>query len=162
MRYPLVLIVSVSLLAWPSVSSAQGVWKEAKIERLLELTNADAMMDQVFNQMKAMTASQVPKGTTPEQQAREEQTRNKIMDLIKSRMRWDKMRPDYVKLYSETFSDEEVSGMLAFYESPAGRAMLSKMPVLMGKTMALVQSQMTELMPEIQRITKEGQQSPAK
>jgi uncharacterized protein len=117
------------------------------------------MMDQVFNQMKAMTASQVPKGTTPEQQAREEETRSKIMDLIKSRMQWDKMRPQYVKLYSETFSDEEISGMLAFYESQAGRAMLAKMPVLMGKTMSLVQAQMTDLMPEIQRITREAQQT---
>jgi hypothetical protein len=48
--------------------------------------------------------------------------------------------------------------MLAFYQSPAGRAMLEKMPAMMPKSMALVQAQMGDLMPEILRITKEAQQ----
>jgi uncharacterized protein len=67
------------------------------------------------------------------------------------------MRPGYVKAYSETFSEEEIDGILAFYESPAGRAMQAKMPILMPKIMALAQAQAGELMPEIQLITRDEQ-----
>jgi hypothetical protein len=156
-----VVIVTLGLTFWTAGASAQPISKEAKIERILELTNADAMMDQVFNQMKAMTSSQMASSSTPEQRARAEQTQSQIMDLVRTRMRWDKLRPQYVKLYSETFSDGEIDGMLGFYQSPAGQAVLQKMPVLMGKTMTLVQALMSELMPEIQRIAKEAQQDSA-
>jgi len=138
--------------------NAQALSKEAKIERLLALTNADATMNQVFDQMKAMMASQKVPGSTPEQQAKAQEMQGKILELVKTRMSFERIRPQYVKAYSETFSDEEIDGMLAFYESSAGRAMLEKMPLLMPKMMALVQAQMGDLLPEIQRITKEALQ----
>ena len=150
--------LSFSLVFASLLASGQALTKEAKIERLLALTQADTIMDQVFSQMKSMTTSFMPTGTTTEQRAKAQQTQEKILDLLKSRISWDKMRAQYVSLYSETFSDEEIDGMLAFYQSPAGRAMLDKTPVLMAKTMALVQSQMTDIMPEIQRISREATQ----
>jgi hypothetical protein len=61
-----------------------------------------------------------------------------------------------VKAYSETFSEEEINGILAFYESPAGRAMQAKMPMFTSTVMVLAQTQAKELMPEIQRITRES------
>jgi len=139
-------------------ASAQELTKQAKIERILALTNADATMDQVLNQMKAMTPSITPAGSTPEQRARAQEVQNKVLDLVKARMSWDTMRPQYVKVYDEIFSDEEINGIFAFYQSPAGRAMLDKMPLLLSKVMALAQTQMTDLMPEILRITKEAGQ----
>jgi hypothetical protein len=114
------------------------------------------MIDQMFEQIKAMTAAQVPPGTSPEQVAQARQVQTKIMDLVKARISWEKMRPQYVKLYAETFSDEEISGMLAFYGSPAGRAMLEKMPALVTKIMGVAQAQMKDILPEIQRIIRES------
>ncbi len=151
-------ILALSLFAGGSLASAQEPTKEAKIESILALTNAQAMMDQVFAQIKAMTASQVPPGATAEQRAKSQEVTSKIMDLVKVRMSWDKLRPQYAKVYDETFSAEEIDGMLAFYQSPAGRAMLDKMPKLISKTMALAQGQMADIMPEIQRISKEAAQ----
>ena len=36
------------------------------------------------------------------------------------------MGPDLVKLYSDAYSENELDGILAFYRTPAGRAMLAK------------------------------------
>ena len=148
--------LAFALLAIGPFAGAQELTKQAKIERLLAVMNADSMIDQMFEQIKAMTASQLPPGTAPEQAAKAREIQGKIMDLVKGRISWDKMRPQYIKLYSETFSDEEISGMLAFYESPPGRAMLQKMPELVTKVMQVAQAQMTDLVPEIQRITREA------
>ena len=146
------------LLVTGPFAGAQELTKEAKIERLLTAMNADAMIDQMFEQIKSMTASQSPPGASPEQIAKAREIQGKILDLVKARISWEKMRPQYVKLYSETFSDDEISGMLGFYQSPAGRAMLAKMPTLTTKIMQIAQAQMTDILPEIQRITREGLQ----
>jgi hypothetical protein len=137
---------------------AQELTKQAKIERLLDAMNADATINQLFEQIKTMTAAQMPPGATPEQTAKAREIQDKILDLVKSRISWDKMRPSYIKLYSETFSEEEIGGMLAFYESPAGRAMLAKMPTLLTKLIEVAQAQMNDLQPEIQRIMRESRQ----
>jgi hypothetical protein len=150
-------ILSIGLLCG-ILASAQELTKEAKIERILDLTNANAIIDQVFNQIKTMTASMLPKDATPEQSAKAQEMQNQILDLVKARMSWDKIRPEYVKIYSETFTEDEVSGILAFYESPAGRAMLSKIPALLSKSTSIVQTQMGDLMPEIRRLAKENLQ----
>jgi uncharacterized protein len=151
-----ILVLTLSCIATAFPAAAQEMTKQAKIERMLTLSHVDRMMDQMMEQIKTITSSQLPANVTPEQRAKVEETTTKIMDLVKQRLSWDKMRPEYVKLYSDTYSDEEVNGILAFYESSAGQAMLEKMPELMAKSMALAQAQMSDILPEIQRISKEA------
>src|SRR5260370_2446191 len=117
-------LLALALLVIGPFAGDQELTKEATIERLLTVMNADNMIDQMFEQIKAMTAAQVPPGTSPQQVAQAREVQSKIMDLVKARISWEKMRPQYVKLYAETFSNEEISGMLAFYGSPAGHSML--------------------------------------
>jgi len=151
----LTFVLPLSLLVAGSFATAQELTKEAKIGRLLDAMNADATINQLFEQIKSMTVAQMP-AATPEQTAKAREVQDKILDLVKSRIGWDKMRPAYIKLYDETFSEEEISGILAFYESPAGRAMLAKMPTLLTKLIEVAQAQMTDLQPEIQRIMRES------
>ena len=151
-------VPTLALLVCGVLASAQELTKEKKIERILDLTNANAIIDQLFNQMKTMTASMLPKDATPEQSAKAQEMQAKILDLVKARISWDKLRPAYVQVYSETFSDDEITGILAFYETPTGRAMLAKTPTLISKSMRVVQAQMGDLTPEIERITKESLQ----
>ena len=107
-----------------------------------------------------MVTSQAPSGATPEQIARAQQIQDKLLDSVKTRMNWEKLRPQYLRIYDETFSAEEIDGIFAFYESPAGSSMLKKMPLLISKAMAVAQSQMADIMPEIERISKEATQKP--
>jgi len=65
------------------------------------------------------------------------------------------MRPIWVQLYDETFIEDELAGMRAFYQSPVGQALLQNMPVLLSNAMAVAQQQSTELTPEIRKMTKE-------
>jgi len=148
-------LLTIAVFATGLLASAQEPSKEAKIVRVLALMKAEALTDQVFEQMKTETASISAPNATEKERAHARGIQAKIMDLVKDRMSWEKMRPVYVKMYSETFTDEEIDGMLAFYQSPAGRAMLEKMPQLVAKIMALAQSQMAGLMPEIERLVKE-------
>jgi hypothetical protein len=150
-------ILSISILAALGVPAfGQTSPKEAKIEKLMSSMNIDKQVNTVFTQMRSMISSQWPATATGEQKARSKELQDKIFDLMQSRMSWENMRPQYVKLYSDTFTDEEIEGLAAFYESPAGKAMLEKMPVLMAKSMSMAQDLMKEIMPQIQQMMKDA------
>ena len=149
-------VLIAALLLSASLAPAQQASKTAKIERLLVITKASAMMDQMFDQMKGMMAQQTPAEMTPEQRASYQKGQAKVMDLVKDTISWDKMRPQYIKLYSETFTEPEIDGMLTFYESPSGKAVLDKMPVLMQKSMTLASAQMQDVVPKIQEIIRDS------
>jgi hypothetical protein len=63
-----------------------------------------------------------------------------------------------MKVYADVFSEEEITGIVAFYKTPIGHAMLDKMPLLMSKSMEISQRRMAGLMPEIQRQMQEVMQ----
>ena len=67
----------------------------------------------------------------------------------------EKLEPRYLRLYKEAFSEEEIAGMLSFYKTPAGRAVIDKMPVLMQQTMLEVQKLISGTIPQMQKIQEE-------
>ena len=150
-------ILSICILAALCAPAfGQTSSKDVKIESLLTSMNIDKQVNTMFTQMKSMVASQLPADATAEQKTRISEMQDKIFDLMQSHMSWEKMRPRYVKLYSDTFTDEEIDGLAAFYESAAGKAMLEKMPVLMAKSMSIAQDVMKEIMPQIQQMMKDA------
>ncbi len=127
---------------------------QASVEKTLDLMHAEQTMQSVWGpveanmrQMIAQSHANAP--ATPEQKANEDRMIQRAMAVMREDMNWDKMKPQYIKLYLDTFSQEEIDGLNAFYSSPAGQAYLAKMPVLMQHTMQLMQVQMQALMPRM-------------
>jgi hypothetical protein len=121
--------------------------KTAKIIEIFRLTKTDQMQKQMLNQMVEMNAAIDPKMRA---------TSQKTMDLIGQKMSWDAMKADYIKLYDDTYTEDEISGILMFYQSAPGQAFINKTPVLMSNMMAMVQKRMTELKPEMDRLIRES------
>jgi hypothetical protein len=146
----------VALLLGTSVALAQDAGKTAKIEEMLRLTKTDEMMQQVMSQMKAMNLQQLQKNLAPDEKAQAAEMQQKIFDLVNAKMSWEKFKPAIVQIYAEVYTDEELDGILAFYRSPAGHAMIEKMPQLMSRTMAVAQKLMGDIQPEIEKMVKES------
>ena len=60
------------------------------------------------------------------------------------------MRPLYVDVYKKTFTSEEVKAMAKFYESPAGKSLLDKTPLLMQNLMLAIQQKMIPMLEALQ------------
>jgi hypothetical protein len=151
-------------LFWRPISVlADEASKNAKIEEMMQVTYADRMFKQTFDQIKTMQMAQLNKMEVPagERQAAEE-IQQKTMALLSDRMSWDKLKPALVKVYSETYTEEEINGIVAFYKSQAGQAMLEKSPLLMQRVMAMSQELVGDLTPEIKRITEDVKQKSKK
>jgi hypothetical protein len=89
-------VLTLTFILTGLAASAQEPTKEAKITRLLALMKAEALADQVFERMKAETATMSTADATEKERAHAQEIQAKIMDLVKDRMSWEKMRPVYV------------------------------------------------------------------
>lgn len=146
----LILVCCVAVL---TPAPAQSRSKQQKIERILELTNPDTVVTEVVTQVDGMMR-QIQPNPTAQQRARRSEALDRIGKLAKQRML--KMRPELVKAYSETFTDEEIDGMLAFYETPAGRATVTKIPAVNNRMSGLIQAEINSLGPEINKIAEDA------
>ena len=65
-----------------------------------------------------------------------------------------------VVVYEQNFTLEELSGLLAFYKTPAGRATLEKMPVVMDQAMHAAQQWGQEEAGKLQQLLEQAGHKP--
>jgi len=149
----LALICSAAFAAdtKPSTASIQELLKATESHKLLDSVTAqvDGMMK---NMMAQATQGQAP---SPTQAKAFESMQSKMAGLMKEEMSWEKYEPMFVQIYSESFTQDEIDSMIAFYRTPGGQAVIKKMPMVMQHTMQMVQKQMGPLMQKIQAIAQE-------
>lgn len=153
--------MSVTLLvfAFRTCAHADESTKAAKIDELMRLTKVESMTGKMGGQIRAMMMNQLNAAGLPEEShAGAAEMMNKVVAQVEERMSWDKLKPEYMKVYADVFSEEEITGIVAFYKTPIGHAMLDKMPLLMSKSMEISQRRMAGLMPEIHRQMQEVMQ----
>ena len=143
---PASLIIGVTLLWCDSPVRADEASKSAKAEELLQLTQGDQMVKMMEPMMKGMMA-QAGKDIPAEQRAKVGEMQEKIMALVAVGL--SKARPALVKVYTDTYTDEEIDGILAFYKSPVGKAFLQKMPEVMQRSMPVMMQMMGDLQPQM-------------
>ena len=78
-----------------------------------------------------------------------------MVEAMREQMSWEKLEPLYIKLYQDTFSQKELEGLLAFYKTDAGKAMLAKLPTLTQNLMKHMMEQMQVVMPRVREIANE-------
>ena len=113
---------------------------DASIREMLELTNSRQMLDSVKGQMTAMMNTTMQNATrsqtiTPERQAVLDRMSAKISAVLADMLNWDDMLPMYLRTYRAAFTQDEIDGVIKFYKSPAGKAYVKKMPVVMQNVM---------------------------
>ena len=157
------LIIALFALAATSTYAfaAAPAPSEDSIRRLLEVTEArkllDGMMAQVDTLMRRnMEQALRGRQLTPEQEAIIARMRNKMADAFREEMAWEKLEPLYLRVYRDTFTQAEVDGMLAFYRTDAGRAVIVKMPAVIQTTMGEMQQRMQPLIAKMRAIEEEA------
>jgi uncharacterized protein len=159
MRYALVIMLS-SLLATAALAAA--VPSDASIRELLESTHARALLDNVAAQVDARTRADMAeavKGRTLSDKQKQilDDLQNQLTVIVKGSVSWDNFEPMLLRIYRESFSQDEVDDMLKFYKTPAGQAVVNKMPMVMQNTMQEVQAVMQKTLQKIAEVQKEAE-----
>ena len=144
----------------PPANAASNPPSEASIKELLELAQARKLVDSVMKQMDTLMLQTIQQATQgqdipPKVQKDIDKRQAEVVALLKDLLEWSKLEPMYVRIYQKTFTQQEVDGMIAFYKTPAGQAVISKMPTAMQNTMDEMQQMMTPVMQRMQRMQQD-------
>src|SRR5262245_493092 len=122
----LLLASFASLAAPPSPESLEKLLRVTEVEKNLAASRAYS------EGLRGWMVERQPRDpkSTPEQRRKMESMTEKVMDALREEMSYEKTKPFLLRIYSESFTQEEIDGLIAFYESPAGRAFIAKMPVV--------------------------------
>lgn len=140
------IILSFSLMIC-AFSAMAAEPTDASVDKLLALTKADTLMESVHgnleqNMRQGMKQATAGKKLTEEQTRILESAQKKFAEGMRQELTWASLKPMYIKIYKETFDQEEIDGLTAFYSSKVGQSYINKMPVAMQKTMGAVQQRM--------------------
>jgi uncharacterized protein len=149
----ILVLLAITCLTAQAADTAPS---DASIRELLEVTNVHKLVDQMIPQIDEMmqkAMSEALKGLSipPEAQKMIDQSRADANAAMKEQLTWSKLEPLYLRIYKKSFNQGEVTGMVALYKTPAGQAMINKMPLVMQNTMAEMQTMMAPVMQRIQQ-----------
>jgi hypothetical protein len=155
------LISLLCMLCFMATASAAPPTRES-IEKLLsvaEVAKLTSSMQQQVDGLLKNTIAQATRGeqVTPEEQAILDDYRKKSGEILNDAISFDNLKGMFIQVYGESFTQDEINQLIAFYESPTGKMFISKMPVVMQKTMGQMQQLMAPMMQKIQQAAKEMQ-----
>ncbi|MET3118623.1 hypothetical protein AAKU64_002856 [Undibacterium sp. GrIS 1.8] len=161
-KFKSLLLVSLfTVFATINPASAQDNKPSAEsIRQLFVLTNTPSMLNNLTQQLDGMMKNvmeEALKGqpATEAQQKQLDKFRMKIVAIQTEEMKWEKLEPVFINIYSESLTQDDVNGIIAFYKSDAGQAYIKKMPVMMQNTMAAMQKMIVPMMAKISEASKE-------
>jgi hypothetical protein len=161
MKLKSLLVCAAAWLALGAMHALATPASDATIEELLQVTHNESMVNDLTTYMEKMLRANITKAAagakfSPEQQRVLDQSLVKATALIRQENDWSKIKPKIIQIYREVFTQEEIEGLLAFYHSPAGQAMIEKMPQVMQKSLEVGQRHMNTLMPKVQAAVREA------
>ena len=153
-------ILIVLALLCPTLYAADVPPSDASLQELLEVAQAHKILDTTLAQMDTMMKNVFQQITAGQPASLETQkifdkAQADVVSLCKEDLTWEKMEPIYLRIYRKSLSQSEVNGMIAFYKTPAGQAVINKMPLILQNTMAEVGQMMGPVMERAQRMEKE-------
>jgi hypothetical protein len=136
---------------------------DASIREMLELTNARQIIEGVKGQMTAMMNTATQNATrgqtlTPERQAVIDRMSAKMSAVASDMLTWDALLPIYLRTYRDSFTQDEIDGVIKFYKSAAGQAYVKKLPLVMQNVMREMQGVMKPAQEKMMAIQRETAQ----
>jgi len=115
------IFVLLMILLPTAVADTEGQ-KEA--EKLLNTMGMDSAMTESMSVMIDLQLKQNP-ALAP--------FKTVMMEFFSKYMSWESLKPEFLKIYSETFSASELREINAFYATDTGKKTIREMPALMAR-----------------------------
>ena len=152
------LLIALALCC-PVAHAADVPPSDASVKQLLEVTQAHKLLDSTMAQMNGFMTQMMQQATqgekiTPQIQKDIEKRQSQMTADLKGVLDWNKLEPMYARIYQKSFTQQEVDGIIGFYKTTAGQAVINKMPVVLQNTLSEMQQMMD---PMIQRMRQDQQ-----
>ena len=141
---------SSSMAAPPTDETVSEMMKAMQLQQLLNQALNEMEQGMAKGMEQGLQRSLQGKELSPAQKAAVEAFRKKFTTAVNEELSFAKVKDIYQQAYRETFTQEEVNAIIAFYKSPAGKAIVEKYPAAMQKANALMQARISPLTLKLQ------------
>src|ERR1700740_1394747 len=147
----------LAALARPPALANESKPSEQSINRLFEVMHPSHLLDTYTAQIDAAMRASLRQGPewvqlNAEQQQILDDMSAELTSLIQREISWESVRPMMVEVYRNTFRAHEVDEMVKFYQSPPGKAVISKLPAAMTQAMQAMQQRVSALTPRLTQL----------
>lgn len=162
------LLFGLFLLGSQSAFAASPLASEESVKQLFAVSNTKILTEQLIATILKSTIENLKisisqsiklelkgKKMTPGQEVVLKTKFSEIIKMLQKELSWEVIEPITVKAYMEELTQEEVSGILAFYATPAGLAHINKLPRIVQKSQAEMTKHTQASMGEIIKVLKE-------
>jgi hypothetical protein len=158
---PMKNIIAAFVLAISASIASGAPASSESVETLLALTKAKELVDAAGVNLEqsiqpGMRAAIGKAEPTAEQKQLLDSLPAKLAAKMQPEFNWDVLKPEFVRMYSETFTQEEVDGLIQFYRSPLGVALIQKMPLVVNRCMQITQARLAAVLPKLQPVIAEA------
>ena len=84
-----------------------------------------------------------------------EQFRDVFKKFFSKYFSWESLEEEFVKLYKEEFTEDEIIELIKFYKTDIGRKTIKKLPLLMQKGSQLGEQRVMENIQELEKMIME-------
>ncbi len=144
-----------------TIAHAQQTAKHDKVEQLIQAMHLQATFNQMMDQVVAQETTTVQQlfpeiATDAKQKQQHDALMEKATALVRSGFSWESLEPEYAKIYEDAYTNQELDGMLAFYNSPVGKAVLAKTPEILRESQAISVERLGALAPKMRALMEEA------
>ncbi len=140
MNHSIALVFAILVSLSPAALSATAAEKEA--EKLLNTVKIEESMERSMQQMLAVQLQQNP-AMTPYKEI--------ILNFLRKHMSYKSLKPEWIRIYSESFSADELKEINAFYQTATGQKTIRLLPRLMAEGTKIGMSRVQQNMPELRK-----------
>ncbi|WP_183568049.1 DUF2059 domain-containing protein [Mucilaginibacter sp. SP1R1] len=159
MKLNLITLITLLLLSIGGLKAQTAVPEPSAshlkaAEQLLIATGVNNLFGGMMDKMIVTSSNQMPE----EHRA----SYIKVMNtFIAKYFTWDTLKDRIAKLYATEFTEDELIRLSAFYNTPLGKKVSSKLPALTEKGMLIGQQAVADHRPELEQMMKDAFQNDA-
>lgn len=158
------LVLAVLLALTPAFAAAAPP-TPAQVDALMAAMDTRAGLEATLAEMEAMSRRMAESMLAPDADAAARDTMARAVATSNAAVReildWTQLEPVYRRVYAEVFTAGEMEAMTRFYASPEGRAVLRKMPTVMGRMGEAMQPAIQEAMKRMEATLRRAAPPPA-
>jgi len=131
------------------------------IDTLLTLSKSESRLESIYETMEqamrqGMAQASVGKSLSAEQQRVLETAPKRFVDVMRNEFTWESLKPMYIEIYRDTFTQDEIDGLISFYQSPIGMVFVNKMPEVMQRSMVSMQSRLQPMLEKMRAAMRQA------
>lgn len=136
------LTALVLVLAAAAPVAAQGEPSASEVAAIRELLEVSRTRENFVRAMELGMEQGGAGDLTP-------RVRQVLREFMDEHFRFEDMEPEFIRMYADLYTEEEIRGMTAFYRTPVGQRVIETLPELTAASQRIAMERLQTVMPEL-------------